>query len=211
MLASESIFARARHAGLDVAFANAYPAGHLADLHRVRRPGAFPYALRGAGLSPRDKADVRAGEALTAEITNDAWIRQIDPRAPRIDARGAGRILARIASGYDLTIFAHYDTDHIAHRGTHAEAIAAIERVDAFLEGTLRELAPDTLLLLTSDHGNLEEQGTRHTRNQVPLLAAGRGGARLTRGVRSIAEVMPRMLKLLDRREGTPQGVGSGR
>ncbi len=53
-------------------------------------------------------------------------------------------------------------------------------------------------LILTSDHGNLEDFYLRgHSRNPVPFLAWGRHGARLRQKIKcSITDVSPAILEL---------------
>jgi 2,3-bisphosphoglycerate-independent phosphoglycerate mutase len=106
-------------------------------------------------------------------------------------------VLARIAREADLTLFAHYDTDLAGHRQDLAEAVAALERLDAFLGGLLGALGGDTLLVVASDHGNIEDVTTGHTRNPVPVVAAGPGGRGRGRRVASIADVAPALLSTL--------------
>ena len=52
---------------------------------------------------------------------------------------------------------------------------AALQRVDAFLKGLLEQMASDTLLLVTSDHGNIEDVRSGHTRNPALGIASGPG------------------------------------
>jgi len=190
LLRSESLFARAGAAEVSVGFANAYPRGHMVGTGRgVRRPGAFPLAAHAAGLLDRDESDLRRGAALVSSITTEAWRRYVDPGAPHVDAAAAGRTLASISSGYDLTVFAHYDTDHAGHSNDLARGVEAAERVDSFLGGLLDRLPEDTLLLATSDHGNLEDVRTGHTRAPVPLLASGPGSRSAAEYARAITDV----------------------
>jgi hypothetical protein len=58
------------------------------------------------------------------------------------------------------------------------------------------------LLVLASDHGNIEDLSTRtHTRNPVPLVAVGRGAARLSRRVRALDDFAPALLALYPPRD----------
>ena len=51
---------------------------------------------------------------------------------------------------------------------------------------------------MASDHGNIEDSSSRlHTRNPVPLLAAGPAADRFA-GLRSILEVAPAVAACLD-------------
>ena len=51
-----------------------------------------------------------------------------------------------------------------------------VRRLEAFLEGALEARTAETLLLITSDHGNFEDMGVKtHTFAPVPLVALGPG------------------------------------
>src|SRR5690606_38835229 len=141
---------------------------------------APPLAARAAGLLTRHTAALMRGDAIASEITNDAWRERLGRlELPVITAAGAGRNLARIAAAHDLTFFAHYATDTAGDRGGMAAALAALQRVDAFLAGILEALPGDTLLLIASDHGNLEDTRTGHTRNPALCVVAGPGHQRV--------------------------------
>ena len=173
-LAAENLFRAAAAGDRVVAFANAHPDPHPRPGDPgTRRPGAMPLAANAAGFLDRGIAAVRAGHALTAEITNERWRRHIDPDAPDPRPEEAGAMLARIASQNDLTVFAHYDTDLVGHRGGLDDAVAALERVDAFLGGLFAEIPGGTTVVIASDHGNVEDASAGHTRNPVPLVVIG--------------------------------------
>ncbi|HWK88366.1 MAG TPA: alkaline phosphatase family protein, partial [Longimicrobium sp.] len=116
---------------------------------------------------------------------------------PRVTPEEAGRTLARIAGAVQVTLFAHYDTDHAGHRGGLDAAVAALEKVDAFLAALAAALPDDALLVVASDHGNLEDARGGHTRNSVPVIAAGPGRDLIARRVRGIADVTPALLEAL--------------
>ena len=197
MLGAESLLARAVAAGRSAAFANAYPVARIEAHPRVfRRPAAPPLAARAAGLLNRDIPDLVAGRAIASSITNDRWRERIGI-IPQLTAEQAGRNLAGIAAEVEVTLFAHYDTDHAGHRGGMEGAVAALERVDAFLGALAAALPPDTLLVVASDHGNVEDVREGHTLNPVPVLAVGAGREALAERVRTIADVAPAILELL--------------
>ncbi|HEX6068185.1 MAG TPA: alkaline phosphatase family protein, partial [Longimicrobiaceae bacterium] len=117
---------------------------------------------------------------------------------PAITAAGAGATLAAVCSQVEITLFAHYDTDLVGHRRDVEAAVPVLERVDAFLGGLIEALPPDALLVIASDHGNIEDATTGHTLNPVPLIAVGPGAPELVRDVRSIADVTPRLLRFVN-------------
>jgi hypothetical protein len=196
LLASDNLLSRARAAGREVAFANAYPA-RWAEARSTRRPAAPPLAALAAGVLTRHEGALREGRAVVSEITNEGWRAHLDPGAPRVSPAEAGRVLAGVCAEAELTLFAHYDTDHVGHEMDIDAAVPILERVDSFLGGLLAALPADALLVIASDHGNVEDATTGHTTNPVPVIAAGPGSETIARRVRSIADVAPAILELL--------------
>ncbi|CAN5735057.1 alkaline phosphatase family protein [soil metagenome] len=193
MLGEESLLARAAGAGRRVAYANAFPLAIGVE----RRPIAFTYAAHAAGLLVRDATELRAGEAVASSITHHLWRSHLGTGFPDTTPEDAGRALARIAAQAELTVFAHYDTDTAGHRGELAGGVAALEKVDRFLGAVLAALPEDILLVVASDHGNLEDATRGHTRNPVPVIAAGPGRERVAERVRALTDVAPALLSLL--------------
>ncbi|MFW6175591.1 MAG: alkaline phosphatase family protein, partial [Acidobacteriota bacterium] len=181
ILERENLLRRAVERGHQVAFANAYPAGYP-EGRSPRRVAAPVLAARAAGALTRHAEALERGDAVASEIVNEGWRRHLRlPDIPPVEPRQAGRNLARIATGARLTLFAHYLTDTAGHRGGMSGAVEALERVDAFLSGVLDQLPPDLLLVVASDHGNVEDVRAEHTRNPALGLVLGRGAVRFVR------------------------------
>lgn len=207
----ESVLRRARDAGHRIAFANAYPEGWPEPSRRDAEPSdrgrrrrvriaAPPLAARGAGVLNRHAEELRRERAVASEIENERWrSRPGMADLPRVTPRRAGRTLSRLAAEVDLCLFAHYGTDVAGHRGGMGGAVRALERVDAFLGGVVHDLAPGSLLLVASDHGNIEEVGTGHTRNPALALFVGDLAQERARGMRSIRDVTEAVLASLSR------------
>lgn len=178
VLESDTLF---HHAGGAAALANAYPEGYFRALQGRRlRPNAPVTAARAAGVPLFGLDAYRDGRALAADITGAAF-HDIDPSLELLEPAAAGRRLARLARGHAFTFFDVWLTDRLGHQQRHADAIALLEAIDGLLGGLLPELG-GTTLVLTSDHGNLEDLATsHHTTNAVPLLAAGPGSAAFAR------------------------------
>lgn len=183
-----------------MAFANAYPRD-WPGAPSQRRLAAPPLAARSAGLLTRHSEALASGRAVSSEITNDGWIDRLGHRdLPRTSPAGAGAILADIASRHDLTFFAHYGTDYAGHRGGMSGSVAALELVDTFFRGLLDRLPSDVLLLVTSDHGNIEDVSVGHTRNPALGLLAGPDSATRATQLHSITDVAPAVLSWLRER-----------
>lgn len=182
--------------GRSVAFANAYPKGWPGP-RGGRRIAAPPLAAQGAGVLDRHEEALGLGEAVSSEIVNDGWRRALGHDwLPTVTPEVAGTNLARIANTHDTTLFAHYTTDAAGHAQDMPRAIGALERVDAFLSGLLDGMADDVLLVIASDHGNIEDVSTGHTRNPALGVAVGHRASEVA-GLRDLREVTPRLVELL--------------
>lgn len=154
-------------------------------------------AARAAGLLTRHTGHLERGEAVASEITNDGWRRGLGRSGvPLLTPAQAGVNLARLCRTHDLTFYAHYATDTVGHTGSLPAGIEAVARVDAFLGGVLGALPGDALLLIVSDHGNLEDVRAGHTRNAALALAAGPGHYALGEAS-SLRDVAPLVLGAL--------------
>ncbi len=77
--------------------------------------------------------------------------------------------------------FVEFDSLY-GHRRDISGYARALEWFDREIGTVLNKLRPDDLLLLTADHGNDPSwTGTDHTREQVPVLIAGKGAGQIGR------------------------------
>lgn len=171
--------------------------------HRARSGAAFlragpPLAALGAGVLNRHTPELERGDAVASEITNEGWREHLGrSTVPRIDASTAGRNLARIADAHDFILFAHYATDYAGHSRDAAAARLALERCDAFIGGVVADLPADMMLVVASDHGNIEDLRVGHTRNPSIGLMVGGGHAAFARRVHTLTDVAPAILESL--------------
>lgn len=190
-------WASARFGREAIAWGAAYPPGFFDALDRGRlRLNAPAHAARHAGVPLPDLDAYRRGEAVAADL-DGAWFasRGVEPPEGHLPGpRGAelaGRRLARRAAEHAFTFLDVWATDRAGHRADAGEARALVERLDAFLAGVLAGRDAGTTVVVTSDHGNLEDlTHGRHTIAAVPLLAVGPGAAAF-RGAASLLDVAP--------------------
>jgi hypothetical protein len=196
LLDGRSVFSRVRSAGGEATFANAYTPIFF------QRPPRFlsvsTVATLRAGLRLRTLEDLIRGEAVYHDYTN----RLLPERgcwAPPVSPAEAGRCLARLAGRHTFTMYEHFLTDKAGHARNMVQGVEVLENLEAFLEGLLAETdLADTLVVLTSDHGNLEDLRTdRHTQNPVPTLLWGRGASAAAAGIRDLADIAPAILQQL--------------
>lgn len=169
-----TVFSDTVAAGGRALLANAYPPGYFGALERGRARENVPvHAARSAGLTLPDLERYRLGEGLAADLTGEHFA-SVDSRLPSYSPEEAGGLLSRLAAVRSFTFFDFWLSDRIGHRGSFEEAVALVETLDRFIAGVVGELAGTVTLLVTSDHGNLEDKTVRgHTRAPVPLLALG--------------------------------------
>lgn len=198
LLAAENLLVRAREAGKSVVFANAYPR-HFIQWRGGRRLAAPPLAADAAGLLDRHEEALGRGDAVASDILNTGWQTHLGHTGlPTVTPEEAGRNLGVLANGAHLTFFAHYATDHAGHRGGLAGSVRALERVDRFLSGILEAVSDEVVLVMGSDHGNIEETTRGHTLNPALGLLAGPSAALGRNTLGAITDVAPFVLGLLE-------------
>lgn len=144
------------------------------------------------------KQNLLANQAVTHDITR-AILRERGYTGPLITPEQAADHLIQIALAYDFTLFEFFLTDFAGHSQRIEQAEAILACLDAFLK-PLIQWAYETglLLVLTSDHGNIENMGHRsHTTNPVPLAARGTGSDFIKTNVTSLLDVTPKILQLM--------------
>lgn len=212
VLAEESIFRRLLQQGQRVALANAYPPIFFERLARgtARRTAVMQAALA-AGVRMRDLHDLRTGAAVSAfSVTNALW-RARGAEVPLITRREAGGILARVARAHDFTAFEYSLADIAGHKDDRTRIVNVIEEIDALLGGAVEEMDPRMTLLVTSDHGNVEDWTVRgHTLNPALTLVRGPGQDQLAAEIHSLADITPAVVRFLDKSTGK-QAEGGAR
>jgi bisphosphoglycerate-independent phosphoglycerate mutase (AlkP superfamily) len=153
----------------------------------------------GAGLLTRDENDLRGGAAVASEIVNTGWRERLGILdLPVVSAAEAGAVLASIANEHDITLFAHYATDGAGHDQDMTAAANALALVDQFVRAVHSALDSDVILIIASDHGNIEDVRGGHTRNPALGVIAGRGHEEMSRGMASLMDVAPLVMRLLE-------------
>ncbi|HSB82800.1 MAG TPA: peptidase [Candidatus Methylomirabilis sp.] len=197
LLNGRSLFSRVRAAGGEATFANAYTPRFLEKPPRFLSVSTV--ATGQAGLRFRTLEDLARGEAVFHDFTN----RLLPERGyylPPVTPREAGGRLAKLAEVHTFTMYEHFLPDLAGHAQDMERGVKLLENLEAFLDAVLTGLdLSRTLVVLTSDHGNLEDLSTkRHTRNPVPTLLWGRGAAEAVAGIGSLPDISPAILRHLN-------------
>ncbi len=176
-LDGKTIFAKTVKAGKKAALLNAYPSRYFEGIDSGKHLySSIPLALTNAGLPLFTQADLYAGRALSADFTGKGWREFMHlTDSPLFEPEEAGKKLAELAKQYDFAFFEYWASDYAGHKQDMDSAVRQLERFDGVLKGLLETWRDeDGIILLTSDHGNMEDLSTRrHTAANVPLLLFG--------------------------------------
>ena len=124
---------------------------------------------------------------------------------PQMSAEKVGeKCVEAIASDkYDLIVCNFANCDMVGHTGVMQAAVTAVEVVDTAMGKIMAEVEkhPDTVLLVTADHGNADcmfdasgKVNTAHTTNPVPFAVC-KAGIELKDG--RLADIAPTILSLM--------------
>ena len=172
LLARFSVLKQVEGMGKRATFANAY--GDAYWQRKRPRHSATTLATMAAGVRFRDEQDLLAGEAVYWDITREVARATYAPHLPQITPEEAGRHLGRLVEAYDFVLYETFLPDLAGHRRLPWPPERVLQRIDGLLRGVLEALPPGATVLITSDHGNLEDATSRaHTRNPVPLIVSG--------------------------------------
>jgi hypothetical protein len=211
LLAGSSLFAQLAGRGARVALANVYsPEYFQAVAARRLKVAAVTFAAQAAGVRLRTLEDLRAGQAVFHDLTNRR-LRQWGYEVAEVTPCESGQRLASIGAGADLTFFEFFLTDLAAHGRIPMSADDVVTMVDELIGGILERRDPTLTVLITSDHGNIEDGHTGlHTTNPVPVLAVGPARAAF-RSIRAITDLAPAVVSAVLGDEAVDVRAAGGR
>jgi hypothetical protein len=197
IIREHSIFLQLKNKGIEsITFANTYT-GKFFE-RRPRWISATTAAVEAAGLRFNVVADLRAGRAVYHDFTN-AMLNERGETADLRSPQEAGRVLSDIASSHRFTLYEYFITDKIGHAQDHAEARRVLPMLAEFIRTLLANLdLKNTTVILTSDHGNIEDLSARnHTLNPVPTIAWGRNQEMIASRISSLVDITPAIVGAL--------------
>lgn len=197
LIEAHGIFKQVLALGGTATLANLYSPAYFEAIAQRRIRYAVGTLLNLTAQLPfRMQSEYEDGEAIFWDITGElAQFRGI-AGAP-ITAHEAGARLACLGAQHTVTLFECFLTDFVGHAQDYPQAVTVLRRVDAFIESLVTSLASHVTLVITSDHGNLEDLATkRHTLNPVPLIAIG-PDAPAFHTATDLTDITPQILQLL--------------
>jgi hypothetical protein len=201
ILKEGNLFKQLAAAGKRSALLDAYPPGLHASIARGKTlRSSIQQAAFEADVPMLGEAEIRLGTALSVDWTGEGWREFLGYADTPVYTRyEAGRKLAELSRAVDFALFSHWVTDEVGHRGPMERAVALLELFDQVMAGLLDAWDDDEgLIIITSDHGNMENLATRHhTAAKVPTVIIGGRRAPFEEGFQSLMDITPRVLQAL--------------
>lgn len=197
IIGQRSIFRQLKDAGVQpITFANAYTRRFFDE--RPRWVSATTAAVEAAGLKFRTVEDVRNGAAVFMDYTNRLLIERGEDVSERSEHEAA-TVLARIVAQNRFTLYEYFITDKVGHAQDMALAKSVLTSLALFIRELLTRVnLGRTTVILTSDHGNIEDLSLRnHTLHAVPTIIWGAQRAPLAARIQTLADITPAIVALL--------------
>ncbi|HMB00723.1 MAG TPA: alkaline phosphatase family protein [Spirochaetota bacterium] len=212
LLIKKNILKQFINAGKKAVFINTYPVARdiMQDI-KIDRGGRISDSKRSARIAHRLSAttvmalstgqlffnarDLMNERSVYQDFTNELLKNRI-PGIQRFTPQRAGSVLAHNHLSYDLTLYEYFQTDKAGHSREPARCREQVKRLNLFLTGLLQNLdLTVTTLIVTSDHGNMEDLSTgAHTCNPVPLLVWGPEKKKILQS-ESLVDIVPQLNK----------------
>ena len=197
IIREHSIFLQLQRARIEpITFANTYTKRFFEN--RPRWISATTAAVEAAGLRFNTVEDLNAGRAVYQDFTNAMLIERGEEVAPRTPEQ-AGDVLASITKIHRFTLYEYFITDKVGHAQNFERARAVVQNLALMIRDLLERLdLSQTTVILTSDHGNLEDLSTRgHTLNPVPTIVWGAHRQQIANRISSLIDITPAIVHAL--------------
>lgn len=197
LIFQKSVFLQLKNQGIEPnIFANVYTPKFFED--KPRWKSATTCAVEAAGMQFCKLPDLLGRRAVFHDFTNRYLIEKSFD-VPEFTPTDAGEILAMLTKEYRFTLYEHFITDKIGHDMDYERAKLYLPSLAKFIRETLINIDLDrTTVILTSDHGNIENLSIRnHTLNEVPTILWGRRKQLAAKRIRDLTDITPTIIDLL--------------
>lgn len=197
IIREHSLFVQLKTRGIHpIVFANTYTKQFFE--RRPRWISATTAAVEAAGLRFNVVEDLKAGRAVYHDFTNELLRERgevVTPRSPE----EAGAVLAGIVASHRFTLYEYFITDKVGHAQDYEAARRVLTSLAKFIRSLLAGLDLNrTTVMLTSDHGNIEDLSVRnHTLNLVPTIVWGKNARGIASKIKSLADITPTIVEAL--------------
>ncbi|MGH9814413.1 MAG: hypothetical protein ACRD4T_14875, partial [Candidatus Acidiferrales bacterium] len=140
----------------------------------------FIFAARQAGAPLLRYRDVREGRALTSSMTHELENEFSlsffgEAELPTRSPEEAAAVLVGLLESHDFVFYKYQMADLISHTGRLVLARAVFHTIERFARAVLQSIGQGTTVVLTSDHGHLEQVSYHkgHPKTKVPTWCFG--------------------------------------
>lgn len=150
-----------------------------------------------AGLPFMGIDDILNHRSIYQDMTNEHLImRGFD--VPVFSPELAGEIAAKQSQEYDFMLFEYFQTDKAGHSMDMDRGKNEVQKISRFLETLLARVGKETIVIVASDHGNLEELSLKsHTRNPAMAMVFGAEAKECATRLHSLTDYVPLILDLI--------------
>jgi 2,3-bisphosphoglycerate-independent phosphoglycerate mutase len=198
VLEKQSIFKILKNAGLKCAFLNAFrpPFFDYNPEQILKHLSVTTVMNHYAGLPFFGINDIRENKSVYHDITNMDLIDK-GFEVPRRSPEEAGEIVAKQSFQYDFLLFEYFQTDKAGHSRDMERAVNELLLLEKFLGSIITNMGKNTMLIVASDHGNIEDISVKgHTRNLALTLLFGPGADVFSEKLLSLTDFVPAIKSL---------------
>ncbi len=193
-----NIFKAFKDKNMEVVFANAYPQIFFDYINSgKKRLTVTSLSCLLSDVKLKNATNLRNGDALSAEITNERWVNELKYSLPIIKPKTAAKRLLKLSEKNHFTLFEYFLTDHLGHGRKKETMEERLMVLDEFLLYIMENLSEDTTLLICSDHGNIEDISIKsHTLNPALTISAGKYAEQLYKKITNLSHIKNAILEL---------------
>jgi len=164
--------------------------------------GQATAAVEAAEMKFRTVEDVRNDSAIFMDYTNRILIERGEDVKERTE-REAAQVLAKLVTEHRFTLYEYFITDKVGHAQDMPLAKKVLHSLALFIRELLQRVdLQRTTVILTSDHGNIEDLSTRnHTLHAVPTIVWGAQRKRIAARIQNLADITPAIVALLTEKQ----------
>ena len=206
LLKTDSMFVKLTKQGRSCKFLNAFRPVFFTtpDIFDNMYMSATTEMNRAAELSFNSIHDIRQGRALYHDYSNRV-LKDLYFDVPELTGTDSAEIILNVSKDFDLVLYEYFETDRAGHDKNLKQAIAEIQKLEALISGIIERIViNDTILLVVSDHGNIEDLRTKsHTRNPAFCAIWNNGDAQTLSSLKSITDVSGYIMQTLQVKKNT--------
>ncbi|EGD47851.1 metalloenzyme domain protein [Ruminiclostridium papyrosolvens DSM 2782] len=199
-----NIFSELVKMGYEVTSSNVYRDEYLENMLNVKdrkhRPSVTSVMSMAAGIEFRTVDEFINENGVYHDITGET-LKESGYEVDTVTPKRAAQNLYRLSRNYDFILYEHFLTDIQGHKADFDEAVDLIDRLDNFFEELMKQMNfEEDVLIMTSDHGNIEDVSIHtHTMNKVPVVVLGKKAENIKTEVHSLTDIMPFVLEVFSK------------